>query len=200
MDLKLSVIIVALTSFLPSLLVDGVRSFLLNKLPNKVLKYFRDRNFKHYRLSFNDMRDIKELGKYYFCSLDNKTYILNSVFLPSEIIENKPSVNLQISPRSMETVDKITEDKSGFKTSQEQTFSNKQIIKILDKFFRIDEDKRHCFLSETLYMAIKNKLQRRKIKLMICVDNEQFEKIPFKNLSERDFNCPDSKLSIEIKL
>ncbi len=199
MDIKLGAIITILVSFLLSLFIEGVRSFLL-KLPSKLLKYFRDKNFKHCVLSFDNTKDIKELGSYCFCSCDNKIYIMNAFFLPQAKIENQTSVNSKLSPQKIEAADIVTNNQTKFEINQEKKLTNDQIIEILDNFFRMDEDKRHCFLSETLYMAIKSKLQKRKTKLMICVNDEQFKAIPFKKLSERDFNCPDSKLSIEIKL
>lgn len=198
MDIKLSAIIGIIVSFLLSLFINGVRSFLV-KLPSRILKYFRDKNFKHCTLFFNDIRDIKELGRYCFCSLDNKTYIMNPFFLPSETIENKSSFDLQLSFRETEIVEKITSSEPEFETHREHNLTNKQMIEILDKFFYINEYRRHCFLSETIYGAIRNKLQKRKIHLIICINNERFQKIPFSKLSERDFNRPDSKLSIELR-
>ena len=186
-------------SFILSLLSDAVRSFSLN-LPSRIFKYFRDKNFKCYKLSFQNAKEIKGLyGKYYFCSFDNKTYIINTNVLPSETLVYNPQIlNKRLSPTTIETTRNTPEDSQlESKAEKGYNIANDELIEILDGFSLYKQEKQTLFLSETLYIAIRSKLQKRKISLSIYSENDSFTKIPFCKLSERDFGCLDSKLSIE---
>jgi len=199
MPIKLTIIIGLIISFILSLLLDAVRSFLL-RLPSIILRYFKDKNFKCYKLSFHNAKVIKGLcGKYYFCSFDNKTYIINSEVLSSEIVIYKTSI---LSNRPSSTIEENTkgipeDNRLESETEKGYNLSNDDLTVILSGFSLYKQEKQILFLSETLYTAIRSKLRKRKISLSIYSENDSFTKIPFCKLSERDFRCFDSKLSIE---
>lgn len=165
MSVKLGIIIGFIASFLLSLFLDVVRSFLLG-LSGRILRYFKDKNFKCYKLFFYNSKEIKGLfGEYYFCYFNNKTYIINTQVLPREKpIYKAPILNNGLSSvAAQENTVGITQNSHlELRMEEGYNFSNSDLIEILDGFSLYKEEKQALFLSDTLYVAIRNKLQKEK--------------------------------------
>jgi len=186
-------------AFALSLLSDAVRSFLF-VLPSRILKRFRKKRFKRCKLLFKrDAREVKGLGgKYFSCTFEGNHFIisvdqfprakpLNSLPLPDKILFHAKTEGTEISQENDTT------------TSESDKFdlTNDQIRNFLDSFILHDKNKQIISLSDSLYSRIRIELQKRNISLEISAENFEFKKIPYCNLSERDFGCSDYKLSIE---
>lgn len=198
MSVKLSIVGGIVISFIISLFIDGVRSFLLG-FPARAIKYYQNKNFKRYKLSFENAREIKGLfGRHFLCSFDGTFFILNVEIFPKASLIN-PIVSDSLQPPN--TIGSLElPPVEGIQRPPMQSkldLTNKQLVDLLNCFVLYDQAKQTISLSDSLYSTIRIKLNKRKMSLIIVSGNDDFSRIPYGNLSERDFDCAESKLMIE---
>ncbi len=142
MSVKLSIIAGLALSFIISLFIDGVRSFLVG-FPAMVIKYYQNKYFKRYILSFENAREIKGLfGRHYLCSFDGVFFILNVELFPKAFLVN-PIVSNELQPPNTTESSELSPEESTqqLPTQSKLDLTNNQLIDLFNCFVLYDQAK-----------------------------------------------------------